>query len=566
MKQEQDYSVKELMAMPLEDLVRLDFTKLSEKGKLVVIKRDPVMWAKSFIQIYNIDLDKYAPWTPRWYQAEMLRDRSLRKVFRCGRRCVTGNLKIQDPETGLFKTVKQLFDEDKEFNILALDDNYQIEIAPNAKVYDNGIKPVYRITTNTGRTFDATDNHPFLTELGWLELKDLTVGDNIAIPMHLNYFGSDSIEESELRLMAQKLNKDMSSDKSIPKEVFSLNKESVSIFVSELIKDAYKEEDEVPINRLYCSESGQLAYQLAHLLMRFGIVVKIVKERNSYFLGFVDKKKYNRIKNHSHKNMFSVYYSYKFQPMTDKLNKMFLSYLKYHELRKTNFEYLKTGRLTLEEYLESKTINKAEAKELAEHLGFESIEDILNGDIFWDPVVSIEYLGEQQTYDVSVPRYRNFIANDIISHNTGKTETMVVEALYNVFTRKNFIHMFVTPYQSQIRMIFDNIRQKIDSSALIKKEVTRATTNPYLFEFSNGSKIVGFTTGANSGMSAASIRGWRADWISLDEMDYLGEGDFDTVYALCMERDTIGLTCSSTPTGKRSKFFEICTNKSLGLK
>ena len=37
MKQEQDYSVKELMAMPLKDLVRLDFTKLSEKGKLVVI-------------------------------------------------------------------------------------------------------------------------------------------------------------------------------------------------------------------------------------------------------------------------------------------------------------------------------------------------------------------------------------------------------------------------------------------------------------------------------------------------------------------------------------------------
>ena len=50
------------------------------------------------------------------------------------------------------------------------------------------------------------------------------------------------------------------------------------------------------------------------------------------------------------------------------------------------------------------------------------------------------------------------------------------------------------------------------------------------------------------------------------EMDYLGEGDFDTVYALCMERDTIGLTGSSTPTGKRSKFYEICVNKSLGSK
>lgn len=47
---------------------------------------------------------------------------------------------------------------------------------------------------------------------------------------------------------------------------------------------------------------------------------------------------------------------------------------------------------------------------------------------------------------------------------------------------------------------------------------------------------------------------------------YLGEGDFDTIYALCMERDTIGMTCSSTPTGRRSKFFDICTRKELGLK
>ena len=49
----------------------------------------------------------------------------------------------------------------------------------------------------------------------------------------------------------------------------------------------------------------------------------------------------------------------------------------------------------------------------------------------------------------------------------------------------------------------------------------------------------------------------------MDELDYMGDGDFDTVYALCMERDTIGLTCSSTPTGRRSKFYEICTNKTL---
>ncbi len=40
----------------------------------------------------------------------------------------------------------------------------KIEIAPNAKVYDNGIQPVYRLTTHWSSP--KADNHPFLTELG----------------------------------------------------------------------------------------------------------------------------------------------------------------------------------------------------------------------------------------------------------------------------------------------------------------------------------------------------------------------------------------------------------------
>ena len=53
MKLEQDYSIKELMEMPLDDLINLDYSKLSKEGKLVVIKRDPVMWAKSFVPMWS---------------------------------------------------------------------------------------------------------------------------------------------------------------------------------------------------------------------------------------------------------------------------------------------------------------------------------------------------------------------------------------------------------------------------------------------------------------------------------------------------------------------------------
>ena len=63
-------------------------TKTSKVSKelLAKINSDPVLWAKTQIITYDNALKKYVPWTARWYQAEMLRDKSRKKVYRCGRR------------------------------------------------------------------------------------------------------------------------------------------------------------------------------------------------------------------------------------------------------------------------------------------------------------------------------------------------------------------------------------------------------------------------------------------------------------------------------------------------
>ena len=42
---------------------------------------------------------------------------------------------------------------------------------------------------------------------------------------------------------------------------------------------------------------------------------------------------------------------------------------------------------------------------------------------------------------------------------------------------------------------------------------------------------------------------------------YMGDGDFDTVAMIAAERNDIGMFVSSTPTGRRSKFYDCCTNK-----
>lgn len=54
--------------------------------KLSNINKNPVMWAKTFVTTIDNKTKKKVPWTARWYQAEMLLDKSLKKVARCGRR------------------------------------------------------------------------------------------------------------------------------------------------------------------------------------------------------------------------------------------------------------------------------------------------------------------------------------------------------------------------------------------------------------------------------------------------------------------------------------------------
>ncbi len=57
-----------------------------EKKRLKTLIEDPVLWAKAFVKCFDPVHKKILPWSARWYQVEMMRDKSLKKVARCGRR------------------------------------------------------------------------------------------------------------------------------------------------------------------------------------------------------------------------------------------------------------------------------------------------------------------------------------------------------------------------------------------------------------------------------------------------------------------------------------------------
>lgn len=56
--------------------------------------------------------------------------------------------------------------------------------------------------------------------------------------------------------------------------------------------------------------------------------------------------------------------------------------------------------------------------ELADATHSEDLGALATSGLWWDEVASIEPLGEQETYDLTVPGDHNFVANDIVVHNS----------------------------------------------------------------------------------------------------------------------------------------------------
>lgn len=57
----------------------------------------------------------------------------------------------------------------------------EVRLGRLINAWSSGVKKTYTVLTNTGRTIRATDEHPFMTERGWLRLDQLVVGDLVHV-------------------------------------------------------------------------------------------------------------------------------------------------------------------------------------------------------------------------------------------------------------------------------------------------------------------------------------------------------------------------------------------------
>ena len=338
----------------------------------------------------------------------------------------------------------------QEIELLTLGKNRRFHLTKPSAFVDDGIKPVFRVTTKLGRFVDTTITHPFLTVNGWKPLAELQVGEKIAVPRRLNIFGNETIPKSQFSSLI-----DFDNFCLFP-PVFKLKKFQLALFIRYLFSlDGWvKISQGKTVCFGYSAVSEKLVRQVQHILLRFGIVsgLEKVEEKRSCFshgkwhliitdalsqknlitdISGFDSKNFDLAKpqnfwkdglenqvifwdeliNLMTKLPTSKNPSTKIRTVTGKSPRIS------QDLTITQTLFRKKSQADMGDLpLESKNV-KSDRFDLAQPQNF-GREELENRDIFWDEIVSIEAIGEKQVYDLTVPETHNFVANDICLHNT----------------------------------------------------------------------------------------------------------------------------------------------------
>jgi replicative DNA helicase len=300
-------------------------------------------------------------------------------------KCVAWDTPVVDAVTGSLRLAAEVHafgTNGLDVHVASLDPDGHFAATRPSHFIDDGVKPVFRVTTSLGRTVRVTAVHPFLTLDGWRPLGELVVGDRVAVPTQLPVFGADKIEGTELALLAQRLgtiglvgpeekalddlvgrSRQLGLDVlatlqthdlwrtdatvvSLPMEIFRLPQDQLDQFCERLLEANRVTLAQDPI--LFSTRSQTLAMQVMHLMVRFGVVTRLVRGEGS------------------------------------------------------------AGGERLEMF-ELHRVDDLPAVGAPERP---------TADVFFDEIVDISEPVDEQVFDLTVPDLANFVAGDVVVHNT----------------------------------------------------------------------------------------------------------------------------------------------------
>jgi replicative DNA helicase len=80
--------------------------------------------------------------------------------------------------------------------------------------------------------------------------------------------------------------------------------------------------------------------------------------------------------------------------------------------------------------LYKQNLSRERATRLAQIVGSEQLAKLAQSDVYWDEIISIEPDGEAEVYDLTVEGLHNFVAGDIVLHNSIEQDSDIVMFIY----------------------------------------------------------------------------------------------------------------------------------------
>jgi DNA polymerase III alpha subunit/intein/homing endonuclease len=229
-------------------------------------------------------------------------------------------------------------------------------------------------------------------------------------------------------------------DKRLPPDVFRLHVDDVALLLARLWEgDGHLSNAR---HASYDTASAVLAEQVRHLLLRLGIIARLYRRDRPYrgriatgytvtitgadnlktfyervarrFLGRAKKEKAKRLARESDERLSSrdVVPAEVYEHVRRAREKRGCTWNEIGSATRLALKELhrpSRGKLGFRRWV---------IERLGKYLKSSLLEDLGTSDVYWDRVVSIERLGARETYDLTIEGDANFLANDVVVHNS----------------------------------------------------------------------------------------------------------------------------------------------------
>ena len=437
-------------------------------------------------------------------------------------KCLVGETEVYDPTTGILHRMDDLFARRDAIGGVATcsEDTLTIGLGRVLDVVDNGIRPVFRLRTDSGREIVATANHPFLTAGGWRTLAELAPGTHVAAPRRLPGGGRTPLPDHEVIVLGHLLaegnlghpsgvyyyNQDPASvadfieaaerfpntrcttadhrgttsvyagrvhrhetnglfewsrrlgllgrtagTKEVPAVAFSMPDAQLALLLGRLW-DGDGHINARDRSAFYATASQRLARQLQHLLLRLGIIGRLRsvtfpyrgQNKAGYQLFVTGADNLARFRETVGAHLVSPAKKDALERM-DRTGSMggtkdLIPVEPVRALARTakartggRWSEVESGASVSSRDLYPVGTNpdkigftRGMVQRLAAYFADPQLGRLGHSDVLWDRVESIEPAGEARTYDLEIDESHNFVANDLIVHNSHSVAYSVV--------------------------------------------------------------------------------------------------------------------------------------------